>query len=204
MSGSQGGPTNPPNGVVAALHGISVRVSDLGKDIYETLRSGKTEEEGNGTSTSNSYSVTGLQPEELQTQRSVFLPDDEEGAQLFRDKALDALPVENAIFWQHTRCLGLFFRTLRVERMFLDGLAKLERKVVYLGYCLITAISFLGGLRGWVQEKYREMACPPEYDEFCGNDGTTAYFVQITYGYYFSAIFPTLAVFTLVGCSVHW
>merc|ERR1711933_450140 len=53
----------------------------------------------------------------------------------------DPSPLEKDIYKTHTKWFGLFYKTFEMERVFLDGHAKLHKKEVYLGYCLVVLVS---------------------------------------------------------------
>ena len=73
---------------------------------------------------------------------------DDDGPESF----LDATPVEDEIFKQHTRWPGLLFKTVRVERAFLDGQARISKTQVYVGYIVLAVVlfatTFISYLRG--------------------------------------------------------
>ena len=58
-----------------------------------------------------------------------------------RMKSIDASPLEKEIFKKHTRCFGLLFKTWRMERIFLDGHARLNKNLVYGGYVLLAVVA---------------------------------------------------------------
>ena len=58
-----------------------------------------------------------------------------------RMKSIDASPLEKEIFKKHTRCFGLLFKTWRMERIFLDGHARLNKNLVYGGYVLLVVVA---------------------------------------------------------------
>ena len=58
-----------------------------------------------------------------------------------RMKSIDASPLEKEIFKKHTRCFGLLFKTWRMERIFLDGHARLNKNLVYGGYVLLVLVA---------------------------------------------------------------
>ena len=57
-------------------------------------------------------------------------------------EALHASPIETETFKKHTWWPGLFFRTLRMERVYLDGYARLHKNLVYIGYFVMLIASF--------------------------------------------------------------
>merc|ERR1711934_100351 len=58
-------------------------------------------------------------------------------------EALHASPIETETYKKHTWWPGLFFRTLRMERVYLDGYARLHKNLVYIGYFAVLIVSFL-------------------------------------------------------------
>ena len=89
-----------------------------------------------------------------------------DGGQSARVDALDTSPLEKEIFKKHTRCFGLFFKTLRMERIFLDGQAKLQKNVVYFGYCYSIVSSLFIPVGSVLTRVYREANCSPALGEF--------------------------------------
>ena len=80
-------------------------------------------------------------------------------------EALDSTPVEEEIFREHTRWPGLFFRTWRMERVFLDGYARLHKNLVYFGYGLVIVVSVLVPLQWFLARLYRyNSPCPEKYE----------------------------------------
>ena len=83
-------------------------------------------------------------------------------------EALNTNPVELAIFKQHTWWPGILFRTVQMERVFLDGYARLQKNLVYTGYVLIVVISILVPLQNYVGALYRfNSTCPEAYESLC-------------------------------------
>ena len=85
----------------------------------------------------------------------------------FRVKALDASPVEARIFKDHTKCFGLFFSSIRMERIFLDGQARLSANVVNVGCVLLIVIAVILGLGSYGQHRYLEYVCFTAFSVFC-------------------------------------
>ena len=65
----------------------------------------------------------------------------------------DVEPVSSSVYQNHTVCFGLFFRKKRIERVYLNGQARLGKTMVYAGYA--TFVVILGGnlLYGWLRYK---------------------------------------------------
>merc|ERR1711959_423908 len=63
----------------------------------------------------------------------------------------DVEPVSSSVYQNHTVCFGLFFRKKGIERVYLNGQARLDKSMVYAGYATFVAI--LGGnlLYGWLR-----------------------------------------------------
>ena len=135
----------------------------------------------------------------------------------FRVKALDASPVEARIFKDHTKCFGLFFSSIRMERIFLDGQARLSVNVVNVGCVLLIVISIMLGLSSYGQDKYLKYVCSTAFSGFCpaesqavnsyqteGGTYTAKTFFDLNYHRYFKVLFPFAIGFTLVGGWLNW
>ena len=120
-------------------------------------------------------------------------------------KALDTSPVETKIFREHTRCFGLFFRTFRTERIFLDGYARLQKNVVYLGFFLF--IFFLGivlVLIDSVAYGYIIENCPPSFEYKCTlwGDRSTLEMIDLFYTDDVRAWwFASAVTLVFIGCA---
>ena len=120
-------------------------------------------------------------------------------------KALDTSPVETKIFREHTRCFGLFFRTFRTERIFLDGYARLQKNVVYLGFFLF--IFFLGivlVLIDSVAYGYIIENCPPSFEYKCTlwGDRSTLEMIDLFYTDDVRAWwFASAVILVFIGCA---
>ena len=98
-----------------------------------------------------------------------------DGGERFPAEALDASPLEKEIFREHTRFFGMLFKTMRMERVFLDGYARLHKNLVYFGYGLLVAVSFAVPLQAFLRVLfYRNSPCPQGYEERCQPFGADA------------------------------
>ena len=95
-----------------------------------------------------------------------------DGGERFPAEALDASPLEKEIFREHTRFFGMFFKTMRMERVFLDGYARLHKNLVYAGYLVMLLVSILVPLQWFVLKLYEyNSVCPEGYENFCRPNG---------------------------------
>ena len=132
-------------------------------------------------------------------------------------------PVEKQIFKNHTKWFGLFFKTLEMERIFLDSHARLKKNVVYLGYVLVVFVFVVELIFEIFRYDIVRLGCDcndginvvDTTSVIIGADSTTidAWLLKnddaspewrevcVLYGtYYFSTILPL----TFLGCCLHW
>merc|ERR1711977_791018 len=131
-----------------------------------------------------------------------------DGGQSARVDALDTSPLEKEIFKKHTRCFGLFFKTLRMERIFLDGKAKLQKNVVYFGYCYTVVSTLFVPVASVLIRVYRQANCSPDFGDivkYCLEDNISLgdSFMKGNELYLYYAL-PTLIGIFLVGCLLNW
>ena len=123
----------------------------------------------------------------------------------FTTKLWDSTPVEKRIFKSHTCCFGLCFTTLRMERLFLDGHARLHKNIVYLGYVLVVVVTIYRAFLQIFQPAVKRSVCSDEIP-FCDYESISSpadvwQEVLAKFGkYYFSFILPLL----LIGSGLHW
>ncbi|UPR04205.1 guanylate cyclase [Chloropicon primus] len=61
----------------------------------------------------------------------------------------DIQPVTSEVYSEHTFCFGLFFRKARVEKCFLDALARSDKNMVYAGYLLYVVVLLSNYIYGY-------------------------------------------------------
>jgi len=149
-----------------------MEVADLGEELFR----GATLQSGGERGLSRSESGSG--PE-----ASLAL-EGEGGARRPFAEALEALnPEEEKTFNKHTWWPGLVFKTWRMERVYLDGHARLSKKVVYAGYAgVFVAILILNGLVIYLLFKEQFESQPEAKKYFIGRTLTTLYCLLGTLG----------------------
>ncbi|UPR01694.1 nucleotide cyclase [Chloropicon primus] len=149
-----------------------MEVADLGEELFR----GATLQSGGERGLSRSESGSG--PE-----ASLAL-EGEGGARRPFAEALEALnPEEEKTFNKHTWWPGLVFKTWRMERVYLDGHARLSKKVVYAGYAgVFVAILILNGLVIYLVLKEQFESQPEAKKYFIGRTLTTLYCLLGTLG----------------------
>ena len=63
----------------------------------------------------------------------------------------DVEPVSSSVYRNHTQCFGLFFRKMRVEHVYLNGQASLDKNMVFAGYATLVVILCGNLLYGWLR-----------------------------------------------------
>ena len=126
--------------------------------------------------------------------------------QSIQQKACDASPIEDKIFNEHTRCFGLFFKPWLVERKFLESYVKLHRNEVYLGYIVYVLVQLLGAIGLYSEQKYRDYACRPVYQSFCGTEDSflSSIYSEGDVSIYFEVVIPVSILLALAGCLFNW
>ncbi|UPR02327.1 guanylate cyclase [Chloropicon primus] len=138
-------------------------------------------------------------------------------AQRFYVEALDSSPVEDKTFKEHTWWPGLFFKTWRTERVFLDGFAKSSVSLVYTGYATMLIISILIPLQVFLKAVFKYNApCPPDLEYLCkcfpyysGREdvcfeGTTTDLFMEAMRDYLTRSLPILATIMALGSLSHF
>ena len=112
---------------------------------------------------------------------------------------------EQDIFKRHTWWPGLFFRTLRMERTFVDGHARLHKNEVYIGYCAIIVVTILASTAGYLKDWYQDTMCPPYAESECSDGGTNmALILILNYQYILKYIFPVHVGVAALGSFLNW
>ena len=145
------------------------------------------------------------------------------GLRLHPGSSSSAAGVPRDIFKAHTRWPGIFFRTLRMERVFLDGQARLHRTMVCVGYVALFLSMLLAFVTTLLQGLLLMEACPEEFGEVCmmrpslldewragaANGGTKIRskpswptFVAESFERAFSFAFPIVMALMVAGCVV--
>ena len=113
-------------------------------------------------------------------------------------------PVEEDLLVRHAKWPRIWIKTVLMERVFLDGQARLHEKLVYLGYAFIVFASFLFGTTTLLLQAYQRRRCGSEENEngfredgLCEINGTYIFDYHVgekspTYSgaYFFTYMFP--------------
>ena len=124
-----------------------------------------------------------------------------------RGRLWDTTPVEKEIYKNHTKCFGLFFSTLEMERTFLDSHARLKKNIVYWGYAILVLVTLYRCLVDIFRYDVERVSCSegiPECTYYASDDWSSQdkWKEQLaTEAKYFFSITFTLA---FVGSCLHW
>ena len=123
-------------------------------------------------------------------------------------EALHASPIETETFKKHTWWPGLFFRTLRMERVYLDGYARLHKNLVYIGYFVMLITSFLVPAQNGIEEVLtrrllRDCEDPEGLCELYRSLSPAAVFWS-SVKEYMVLFFPIMAGLTILWSLLHW
>ena len=124
-------------------------------------------------------------------------------------EALHASPIETETFKKHTWWPGLFFRTLRMERVYLDGYARLHKNLVYIGYFVMLITSFLLPAQFGIEEVLTQRSIPRDCEDPEGRCElyrtlNPAAFFWSSVKEYMVLFFPIMAGLTILWSLLHW
>ena len=186
-------------------------IADLGRDLLHEVneKEGEDKEEkvidmdGDGIKSHQVLLTARLFPSRSsENQRAPNHPLDELAA--VRDQLWDTTPVEKDIYKNHTRCFGLFFSTLEMERAFLDSHARLKRNIVYWGYALLVLVTVYISLTELFRNDVVTSICTDEIplcSQWTENSSADRLeFLAVWGKYFYSAVIPL----AFVGCCLHW